>query len=142
MEYVPGPSSSRRRRRGWRVTRADEAGIIEPVERAMRRVLADIDATTPYRPTMRFEDGDDWPRTVVCWGLLDAVTGVGITVHPAEGEERIAALLADEMSEEVSEALARDHRLDEAASWPRCPLHPHSLDPVVGPRPSGVALPR
>jgi hypothetical protein len=80
---------------------------------------------------MRFEDGDNWPSTVLCWGFLDAITGRAISVHPAEGEERAAALLADEMSAEVSEALARDHRLEEAAMWPICPLHPHSLDPIV-----------
>lgn len=114
-----------------RVTRADEQLMTAPVERAMRRVLADIDATTPYRPTTRLDDGDDWPHTVECWGFLDDITGRAIYVRPAEGEERAAALLADEMSEEVSEALARDHRLDDAATWPPCPLHHHSLDPVV-----------
>lgn len=35
------------------------------------------------------------------------------------------------MSEEVSGALARDHRLEAAALWPPCPSHAHSLDPTV-----------
>jgi len=135
MEPMSGPLSSRRRKKSMRVTRTDEQHIVDPVERAMRRVLADIDATTPYRSTMQIEEGDDWPTTVVCWGFLDSVTGRATAVHPAEGEEQAAALLADEMSEEVSEALAGDHRLDDAATWPPCPLHPHSLDPgVVGDR--------
>lgn len=114
-----------------RVTRTDDEHIVDSVERAMRRVLADIDATTPYRSTMQIDEGDDWPTTVLCWGFLDSVTGRATAVHPPEGEEQAAALLADAMSEEVSEALARDHRLDDAATWPPCPLHPHSLDPVV-----------
>ncbi len=50
---------------------------------------------------------------------------------PSEGEERLTALLALEMSEEVAEASALDHRLNETASWPNCPVHPHSLKPVV-----------
>jgi hypothetical protein len=131
MEPVPGPSSSRRREKGVRATRTDYAPILAVVEGAMQRVLADVEATTPHHPTMRLEDGDDWPRSVVCWGFIDSVTGRAIVVRPAEGEERAAALLADEMSEEVSEALARDHRLHSAATWPPCPRHHHSLDPVV-----------
>ena len=97
----------------------------------MRRVLADIESTTPYRPTMRLEFGDDWPWTVVCWCFIDPLTGRAIVVRSSDGAERVVVLLADEMSEEVSVALARDHRLSEAATWPRCPRHEHSLDPTV-----------
>jgi hypothetical protein len=79
---------------------------------------------------MRFEDGDDWPSTIECWGFLDPVERA-VMVHPSDGEERAAALLADEMSEEVSEALARDHRLGDAATWPPCPHHPHWMGPAV-----------
>jgi hypothetical protein len=93
----------------------------------MRRVLADIEATTPYRPAMRVEFADDWPSSVVCLGLIDGRTGRAIVVRPSEGVEHAAVLLADEMSEEVSEALAEDHRLTEAASWPPCPSHGHAL---------------
>ena len=117
--------------RRFHAERSDYKALVGVVERAMRRVLDDIDATTPYRPTMRLEDGDDWPSTIECWGFLDTRSGRAVTVQPSEGEERVTTLLTDEMSEEVSEALARDHRLDEAATWPTCPGHPHSLDPVV-----------
>lgn len=129
---MTGPSSSRRGDWGrFRAERTDYKVLVDAVERAMRRVLDDIDATTPYRPTMRLEDGDDWPGTIECWGFLDTRSGRAVMVRPSEGEERVAVLLADEMSEEVSEALAGDHRLGEAATWPTCPRHPHSLDPVV-----------
>jgi hypothetical protein len=97
----------------------------------MQRVLDDINATTPYRATMRLVEGEDWPSAIECWGFLDSPAGRAVVVQPSDGEERAAALLADEMSEEVSEALARDHRLSDAATWPPCPRHPHSLDPGV-----------
>ena len=64
---MTGPSSSRRGDRGrFRAERADYKVLVNVVERAMRRVLDDIDATTPYWPTMRLEGGDDWPSTIKC----------------------------------------------------------------------------
>ena len=102
METMPGPSSSRRREKAPRATGADYAPILASVEGGMRRVVADIESTTPYRPTMRLEFGDDWPWTVVCWCFIDPLTGRAIVVRSSDGAERVVVLLADEMSEEVS----------------------------------------
>ncbi|MCA1703813.1 MAG: hypothetical protein LC808_11330 [Actinobacteria bacterium] len=69
----------------------------------MRRVLEDIDATTPFRRTMSLEYDGDWPRSITCWGFIDN-RGRGVTVCPGDGEEHLTVVLADEMSEEVSES--------------------------------------
>ena len=113
------------------MTSTDDAAILASVGPAMRRVLADIDTTTPYRPTMRIDEGDEWPLTVVCWGFIDSATGRAIVVDPAEGEEHAAALLADEMSEEVPRHSLETTGSPKPPTWPHCPRHEHALDPVV-----------
>jgi hypothetical protein len=51
--------------------------------------------------------------------------------------EGFVAVAADSLSEWVCETLVNLGRLDEARTWPRCPAHEHSLDPVES---DGVAV--
>jgi hypothetical protein len=59
--------------------------------------------------------------------------GPGLVVSFWEGNdlETFVARVADEQSEWVSEELADRGKLEEARTWPHCPLHDHSLTPVV-----------
>ncbi len=104
------------------------AGLTQ-VERAARRVADDIRNTALGSVVVTTEEGEQ-PGDVIVWFHHEG-GGRGISVDPSYGEEDLAVLLADELSEEVGETLAEQGDLEGARTWPRCPRHDHSLDPVL-----------
>lgn len=93
------------------------------------------EATARLRADVRTTTGLDLPLWVYGPdpedGHYEVGPGMLVMFSPGDDLEMLLAELADEQIEEVSEALAAAHRLDEARRWPPCPAHDHSLGPAV-----------
>ncbi|MDY7089063.1 MAG: hypothetical protein SYR96_28650 [Actinomycetota bacterium] len=90
---------------------------------ALAVVLVDVDGLDGLR--FRVED-DDWPGTE---GMAGAMLwfaggwGAGVQVALDQGFGTQVAMLADQVQEEVVEALWQAGR---PTNWPTCPRHPHT----------------
>lgn len=113
------------------------AGAEEILLTLADKFIADVEATTPLRPTCsrgrsRGETAE-WERLVFMLHINRSGAGAGVERWLLR-EQRFADILvhmADEWSETVGEELIRVAGVEAARTWPRCPRHDHSMDPVV-----------
>jgi len=112
------------------------------------RFIADVEATTPLRPTCSVGPDGEIPASVARFSHKWFKTDDGETVKAMlvigssfQGEtlwqvqfdehrfDDVLVALADEWSEAVMEALIDTVGVEAARTWPKCPVHDHAMDP-------------
>ncbi len=95
-------------------------------------VLRDLGASGAIIPDIQRDAHDDQGAEVVCAWIRgpDGISGMGISVRPADSAAERVVELAEQLQEWEIEELWSAGR---SATWPECPEHPnsHPLEPVI-----------
>lgn len=106
------------------------------LNRAMMRVLHDLDVTGAPTPRIEESDWQDYKSAESAFLRSEDNSGMGVWVDTNLPEAEQVAMLADQVQEWAVEELASTGR---STNWPQCPHHPRN-HPMTASADGGTAM--